>query len=346
MITVVVFLYKVDYLVNNDLYEYGLISDPQWQVNYWSYMRFALGFSAIVITINSIGIMYLLMTEYVTRSPTPLKFGLALLSGGALLLTGSGSALLLLLGGVTISADFNIAGITQAATFAGLGLVLWGGIFLYIKNEKYVKEILLEKTVASPLAVLDQMITNLDLKGQAVYLPSIYSDNFRSTRVYIKKTKKEGLPTPAHFLKHQKAPLLVNQEAACFIPPGVDLARIFEKSLGKRFRKTDLHFFQQNISRILVEDIEIAENVKIWNQNKRVYIRLENTAYANICRETRKLASIYRSVGCPICSALACALTEITGKPVIIDNERAIKRDRSIETEYHFIELPARTKEK
>lgn len=346
IITAAFFLYKVDYVVNNDLYEYGLISDQQWQASYWTYMRSTLGLLVIVITVNSVGISYVLTTKFITRSPTPLKFGLVLLSVGSLLLTGSGGVLVLLLSGVPISADFNITGLTQTTSFAGLGLILWGGIFLYIKNERYVKEILLEKTISSPLTVLDQVVTNLGLKGQAVYLPSTYSENFQSSRVYIKKTKKGGLPTPKQLLKKEEVPLLINSRAACFLPPGVDIARVLEKFLGKSFIKSDLQHFQKNISRILIEDIEIAENVKVWDYNNKVHIKLENTVYSNICRETRKLTSIYGSVGCPICSALACALTEITGKPVIIDSEQGNEIDHSIETEYHFVELPAYTRKK
>ena len=49
--------------------------------------------------------------------------------------------------------------------FIGLGLTFWGALAFYITPEKHVKQTLLDSTITSSLANLDQILTELKYQG-------------------------------------------------------------------------------------------------------------------------------------------------------------------------------------
>ncbi len=67
--------------------------------------------------------------------------------------------------------------------------------------------------------------------------------------------------------------------------------------------------------------MEIAENTEIKMESDAITIEIINHIFNEICRETRKLTKTHESIGCPLCSAIACALAKATGKPIVIENE-------------------------
>jgi len=46
-----------------------------------------------------------------------------------------------------------------------------------------------------------------------------------------------------------------------------------------------------------------------------------NHIFKDLCRETAKLERAHETVGCPLISAIACALAKASGKPVTIEKE-------------------------
>jgi hypothetical protein len=49
--------------------------------------------------------------------------------------------------------------------------------------------------------------------------------------------------------------------------------------------------------------------------------RSTNHIFKDLCEQTRKLPRTHEKVGCPLSSAIACALAKVAGKPVIIERE-------------------------
>jgi len=221
--------------------------------------------------------------------------------------------------------------------FIGLGLTFWGAILLYIKTEKYIQEALLDKTTFPSLITLNQMITELGLKGQAVYLPPKYLKDFESSKIFIAKQEKTKLPTPEQIQKEEERMFVTNPEGILLTPPGADLARLFEKTLDTSFTKADLQYLEDNMPRLLVEDLEIAENVKIETKKSLVYVKMENSIYKNMHIEAERLPNIKGSIGCPICSAIACAIAKMAGKPVIIERDETSEDSRTIIIEYRLL---------
>lgn len=212
--------------------------------------------------------------------------------------------------------------------FIGLGLTFWGAILLYIRDKEYAQKVLLDASVSPSLSTINQIIQELNYKGNAVYLPPKYFQNPVAIKIYIPKQENISLPKPEQIRKYEKRLLVRNSQGILGIiltPPGAELTKLFEKTLKTSFIIVELEHLQRDLSKLFVEDLEIAEDLKIqivkssgpFSQTKidAIHVKITNSIYEDICKEARKLSHICSQIGCPICSAIACAIVKPQANP-------------------------------
>jgi len=239
--------------------------------------------------------------------------------------------------------------------FIGLGLTFWGALSLYISPEKYVKQTILDSTTIPSLTNLNQILSELKYQGKPIYLPPKYFRDFETTRIFIAKNKRTKLPTAEEIQQQGEKTLLESPESALITPPGLSLSKLFEKTLGTTFTRVDLEYLQQNLPKLLIEDLEIAENVEIETEykdtdeitdsisenrikNNLIHVKITNSIFKGICTENRKPSYKFCTIGCPLCSAIACALTKATGEPIVMERFQTSEDGEIIETTYRILE--------
>lgn len=227
---------------------------------------------------------------------------------------------------------------SQISAFIGLGLIFWGAILTYLQTEEYIKKDLLDATILPSLVTLNQTIQELDYKGKAIYLPPKYLKNPEANKAYIPKQKDGKLPTPEQVQEQENKLFIENPRGMLVTPPGAELTKLFEKTLETSFTRVDLQYLQQNLSKLLVENLEIAQNFEMETEGNKVQVKIENSAYKNLAKLDTELSNLYGSLGCPLSSAIASALAKATGKPIIIENQRTSEDGKDMEIEYCILQ--------
>ena len=236
-----------------------------------------------------------------------------------------------LIGIGAISLVISIISVSQILAFIGLSLIFWGGILLYIKPEGYTKQVLLDTTMPSTFETLDQIINELGYRGKTIYLPPKYLKDPATYKAFLSKRQEQKPPEPKLILKQEGQLFIKNPEGILFTPPGAQLAKLFEKRLGINFSLVNLNYIKRNLPKLFIDDLELAENLEIEIKpikslfgTKETYgtinVRITNSLFKNIIKENPKLSQISHTIGTPISSAIACALTKALGRPVIIDD--------------------------
>ena len=230
--------------------------------------------------------------------------------------------------------------------FIGLGLVFWGAILVYIQPEEYTKKVLLDSTIFSSFENINKIITELGYKGSPIYLPPKYFRNPETNKLYISKRPKEEVPDPEVILEQENHFFLKFPEGILITPPGDQLIKIFEKRLDKSLTQADLQYFKQNLPKLFIEDLEIAEKIEIeikpnqiTSESNRIpygiiRLKLINSILKDTYNENQELPHLFNEIGCPIFSAIACALTKITGKPLKIEEIQSNENGDLIEVTY------------
>jgi len=263
-------------------------------------------------------------TEAPRRKPRKHKRGLPEKVAYTLLLTG------------TLALVVSILYSSSTLAFIGLGLTFWGALLLFVRPTKYVKASLVDSTAVSSLTSLNQIITELNFKGKAVYLPPKHLKETKGGTLFIPSKKELTIP-PAEKAAEEKV-FLRNPKGIRLTPPGLGLANLYEKELRKNFTKVNLNYLQNNLPKLFIEDLEIAEDFEMNIEDNKIHVKITGSIYNDLCNEVRKLSNTCSSFGCPLCSSIAVALTRATGKPVLVENIEVSDDDKTIEAHYRLIE--------
>ncbi len=239
--------------------------------------------------------------------------------------------LLLGIGMVAISAFYA----SSFLAILGVTIIFWGLILLYITPSKHVPLTLLYASVEATVANIERLISELDLAARGVYLPPKKLKNIESSLIFIPKTPKTLLPTFEETNEKQ----LTNEKTGAFVtPPGSALSRLFEEELGFSFTKTNHVQMEFNLRKLLVEDLELAENVEVQIQGNTVTIEIIGSVLDEICRQTDSQPKTHIQVGCLLSSAIACAFAKATGRPITIQNETCNQETKLTQIEYEILE--------
>jgi hypothetical protein len=244
--------------------------------------------------------------------------------------------LLLGIGLVVVSAFYA----SSFLALLGVSIIFWGAMLLYVTPSKHVPLTLLNASAEAVVANIEQLILELNLTEKGIYLPPQNLRNVDSSLIFIPGTLKTPLSTPEESNGKILVPTRFFQQhpGAFFTPPGSALARIFEEELGFSFTKTGLKQIQNKLPKLLVEDLELAENVEIRIQSNAVTMEITGSIFNEICIHTDSQPKTHKQVGCLLSSAIACALAKATDKPITIQNETRIQETKTTHIEYRIIE--------
>jgi len=248
-------------------------------------------------------------------------------------LIGITGGTLLLLGATAFISSILYESSTLA--YIGLGLTLWGALLLFIRPTRYVKSKLLNSMTISPLTTIHQVMKALNYKGKGVYLPPRYLEAFRGGTIFV-PYKKDLIIPPIGEVAHEKV-FLRNPKGVCLTPPGLSLANLYEDELGKDFAMVNLDYLQNNLPKLFIEGLKIAEDFEMGMEGNMIHARITGTICGELCKEARKIPNIC-SLGCPLCSSIACALTRATGKPIIIEKASLSADGKTVEAHYRVLE--------
>ena len=261
---------------------------------------------------------------------------------------------LLLLGAVSLTVSIGYD--SSILALIGLGLIFWGALLLYIKPEQNVSKTLLEATLSPSLTTLNEMIQDLGYKGEATYLPPKYFANPDTTKIYISKYKHTSLPTPELIQPYENQIVTRTTQGLLITPPGIQLSRLMEESLGTAFIKTSLKDLEQKLPKVLIEDLEITQNLDIEEENSptntkensaasyidtgkiTIHAKITKPIYRNMFKDAEESSQTTSTIGDPVCSAIAVALAKATGKPVRITKTSSSEDGNTINVTYEINE--------
>jgi hypothetical protein len=219
----------------------------------------------------------------------------------------------------------------------GVAIIFWGAMLLYITPTKHVPIVMLYAEAEVSASNIERIINESGMSLTGIYLPPRNLKNVDSSLVIIPQKTKITLPSPDEITDS----LTTNRselEGVLIVPPGAALCRLFEHELNASFAKLDLKQLQVKLPKLLVEDMELAENAEIQIQGTTVILEISGSILDEICRQTDSQPRTHKQVGCLLSSAIACALAKAAGKPVIIQNETRNQETKTTHIEYQMLE--------
>jgi len=316
------FFYKLDFIVNYDLYFYGLQLSSEWYANYSLY---ALLDVSLLVLSTIVGFASAVLVALSTRKsidiiPEKLIYSTLILAG-------------------TVSLVLSIIYASSFLALIGLGMLFWGMTLTYVRTEEYVKRILLDQSTSSQLASMNRVISEADYAGNAIFLPPRYFKVPNVYKAYIPKEKNAKAPKPELMYRqkpHSFIEYLENPPALLLTPPGAELTNLFEKKLNTDFSTVKLSYLQANLPKLLIEDLEMVKNFEMNVEKNTIRVRIEGSVYREPNTDERQL-DIYFSFGSPLINAIASVLARVSGKPVVMMKRRSRPSGEDVIVEYRIM---------
>jgi len=251
------------------------------------------------------------------------------------------SALFLISG--LISLIFSLYSESQILAFIGLGLTFWGVLFLLVTPVTLVEGKLLYSTIVSMYTTTDRIISDFKYKGRGYYIPPYPKD------VYLPEYLK-GLKDPVVFVSaandSEMPPIEViakgkftseNPKGVLLAPPGSALLTQIEEKSNVDFTKIDLDELCKLMPHFILQDLNLAKDMEIEPNENQVYLRIFDSLYKNLYSLQADLKSV-NLLGCPIVSAVACALAKTSGKTITIQKQQVSPNGLTIEVWYRIMQ--------
>jgi len=276
------------------------------------------------------------------RNKTRLRIGIPQVPGVLTLILGIAA----LIGSIAITSTI--------LALVGLGLTFWGAVLLYVRSEDYTLTEILDASVVPSTETLGQTIRAFGYEGNPVYLPPKYFESLEQTKIFIPKQNGGSYPTPEQTQTGDQ-PIIAEPAGLLLTPPGADLVKLFERTLGTSFTRVNLDYLKKHLPTLLIEDLEIATEVELENKPSEtsqsstansgpsqdyadtdtVQLRMTVTAYRNsLMRDAQQP----NGLGSPLTSAIACAIAKATGKLTTITKQETTRDGRKITVEFHLEE--------
>lgn len=216
--------------------------------------------------------------------------------------------------------------------FISLAVTFWGSLLLAIRPKDFTKSILVSATAASSLESIDELLKTSEYTGKAVHFPPETNDR-KSGRVFI-LNDTESIPSSKELKTNDASQ---KTKTISIVPPGLELVNLFEKQLKKSFTKVPLDYIVSHLPKVFIEDLEIAKKCEIIPESNTINVTLEGVIFDSLCKKISKTTSICNTIGCPFASAIACAITRATSKPVVLEKSEFSKKGKTVQITYKIL---------
>jgi hypothetical protein len=242
-----------------------------------------------------------------------------------------------------LSLIFSIFVNSQVLAFIGLGLTFWGALFFFVRPIRYVRSSLLDSTATSSYSTIDRIVQDLKYKGKSYYIPPYpkevylpeYLKGLKEMIVFISADSDSGMPSIEEMAESRF--LLENPKGICVAPPGLGLLTQFEKELRTDLTKLDLNELCETLPQLILENFQLAKEIEMNTAENEVHLKIFDSIYKNVYSREENLRSVH-FLGCPLVSAIACAIAKTTGKIVTLHRDRISLDGQTIEVWCRFIE--------
>jgi hypothetical protein len=201
---------------------------------------------------------------------------------------------------------------------------------------------LLESTAIPAYTIIDRAIEEFEQKSKSYYIPPYpekarlpeHLKKLKDAVVFIPAEGKSILPSIEEMTTGKF--LLKNPKGICITPPGLDLLSRIEKEIRTDPNKLEFDELCEILPAVILENFELAREIEMKHEADQVTLRITGSVYRHLYTN-EKLLSIH-IIGCPLVSAIACAISKTTGKIVSIQRDLISPDGQTILISYTLLE--------
>jgi hypothetical protein len=206
----------------------------------------------------------------------------------------------------------------------------------------YVRGNLLSATATTLYQTIDRIIKDLDIEGEAIYVPPYSSEanlpqrlkGLKETIIFLPKEKTGASPSIEEMATGKF--MTRNPKGVILVPPGSGYLDQIDILLRTDNTKITLEDLCTTLPQIILENFQLAKDIEMKTENNQIHLKTTNSIYKNLYQE-ESLRTV-KLLGDPLTSAIACTIAKITGKQLTIETLNITPDKQTLETTYQLME--------
>lgn len=223
-------------------------------------------------------------------------------------------------------------------TLAGLGLVFWGVIMLYISPQRFVPEKVVESMSVASAKSIDKLVVNLNYSGRTIFLHPKHLKGLSQGYVFIPYELKEQTSLPSDEALAEEKLVYENPRGIFMAAPSHGLVQLIEKEMESNLATADMSRVKEDLPKLLVNNLRLLDTMSVEDNHGFIRVTMGGEAAARICKTITKETKIGEHFGCPLCASLGLIISKVTGRPVTIVENKVHEVDSIITTTYRRLE--------
>jgi hypothetical protein len=240
-------------------------------------------------------------------------------------------------GGAAIGGSYFASSVVL--TLAGLGLVFWGAIMLYISPQRFVPEKVVESMSISTTKSIDKLLVSLNYKGKTVFLHPKHLKGLSQGYVFIPFESKEQTMLPSDEALAEERLVYDNPRGIFMVAPSHGLVQLLEKEMDTNLATADMAYVKEQMPRLFVNNLRMVDSMLIEENHGFIRVKMGGEAAARTCKTVTNETTIGSHFGCPLCSSIGLVISKVTGKPVTIEENKVHEVENIITTTYRTLEI-------
>jgi hypothetical protein len=250
--------------------------------------------------------------------------------------------MLFLLTGI-LSLVFSIYSGAQILALIGLGLTFWGALFILLKPQKLVEGSLLYNASVSTYLTIDRIIDEFNCKGKGYYLPPYpkdvylpeYLKGLKASVVFVSAKNDSEMPPIEEIAKGKF--LSKSQKGVLVAPPGLGVLTEIEEKTKLDFTKIELTELCEVLPTFILQDLNLVKGIGMELNGDQVHLTMFDSLYKDLYSAQNNLKGV-TLLGCPIASAVACALAKASGRNVAVQKHQVSPDGLAIDVWYSIMQ--------
>jgi hypothetical protein len=224
-------------------------------------------------------------------------------------------------------------------TLAGLGLVFWGVIMLYISPQRFVPEKVVESMSIANAKSIDKLLASLNYNGRTIFLHPKHLKGLSQGYVFIPYEPKEQTSLPSDEALAEEKFVYENPRGLFMVAPSHGLVQLIEKEMESNLVTTDMSYVKEHLPKLLVNNLRMLDSMTVEDNHGFIRVTMGGEAAARVCKTVTKETRIGEHFGCPLCASLGLIISKVTGKPITIEENKVHEVDSIITTTYRRLEI-------
>ena len=156
-------------------------------------------------------------------------------------------------------------------TFIGLGLTLWGCVIFFVSPTRQVPEEIVNAVALYTIKAIDGLLVSTGYKGRTIFsYPKLC--NVTKGYVFIPYDGVYTIPEDQEFAK--EVVFCDSQKGIYIVAPSQGLVELFERELDVNLASVDLAYVQENLPKLLIEDLKLVDELSIEDKDGVIRARI------------------------------------------------------------------------